>query len=88
MGSLRDAIHRLLDILDPPKTKKPRVLAPCPSCGGDVSARNDKSEVKNGLVFFRCVCGHASAWHWNGHGPQLVYGQEPGTDPEVYEDLD
>lgn len=86
MGRLRDAINRLLDRIDPPK--QPVVLAPCPSCKGDVSARNIKSEVKNGLVFFRCVCGHGSAWNWNGHGPQLVYGQEPGVDPETYEDLD
>lgn len=53
-----------------------------------MSARNNKSAVRNGLVFFECVCGHASAWNWNGHGPQLIYGQEPGVDPEVYEDLD
>ena len=83
MGRLRNAINRILDLVDPhPTSTSPR--APCPHCGGDVSEHNSKSEVKNELVFFRCVCGHASAWYWNGHGPQLVYGQEPSdTDEEL-----
>ena len=90
MGRFRDAIakkiERLLDFVDPPKVESPRV--PCPSCGQDVSKRNDKSAVRNELIFYRCVCGWASAWYWNGHGPQLIYGQEPSHDAEVYEDFD
>jgi len=86
MGRLRNAINRLLDIVDPPPPPSPR--APCPACRGDVSEKNTRSEVKSDLVYFRCVCGHASAWYWNGHGPQLIYGHEPGDDLEVYEDFD
>jgi len=85
VGRIRDAINRFLDLVDPPDKPVPR--APCPSCGGDVSELNDKSEVRNDLVYFRCRCGHASAWYWNGHGPQLIYGQEPSDDPEVSEDF-
>lgn len=85
MGRLQNAIERLLDIIDPPQKKRPR--APCPSCSGDVSDKNTKSEVRNDLIYYRCVCGHASAWYWNGHGPQLIYGQEPGEDYEINEDL-
>ena len=84
--SVERSIERVLDIIDPPRAPTPQ--APCPSCGGDVSENNDRSEVRNELVYFRCVCGHASAWYWNGHGPQLIYGQEPSDDPEIYEDLD
>jgi hypothetical protein len=84
---IRKAIHRLLDLVDPPKAPPPP-LAACPSCGGDVSEQNEKSEVRNDLVYFRCICGHASAWYWNGHGPQLIYGQEPSHDPEVFEGFD
>ena len=86
MGRIRRVINRLFDFVDPPK--KPTLRAPCPGCGGDVSESNDKSEVRDDLTYFRCICGHASAWYWNGHGPQLVYGQEPGDDPEVEEDFD
>lgn len=86
MGRISRVILRILDAVDPPKRVTPR--APCPACGGDVSKDNDKSEVRNDLVYFRCRCGHASAWYWNGHGPQLIYGEEPGEDEEIYEDLD
>jgi hypothetical protein len=86
VGRLRDVIYRILDHIDPPRPKA--VMAPCPACGRDVSAQNVKSAVKNDLTFFHCVCGHASAWHWNGKGPQLIYGQEPADDPEIYEDLE
>ena len=88
MGRIRRAIVRLLDLVDPPPPEEANPRAPCPACGGDVSERNDKSEVRNELIYYRCICGHASAWYWNGHGPQLIYGQEPADDPEVYEDFD
>jgi len=91
MGLLRDAINRrlerLLDFVDPPEAP-PGPRAPCPGCGQDVSEQNEKSEVRNDLVYFRCVCGHASAWYWNGLGPQLVYGAEPSDNPEIHEDFD
>jgi len=83
---LRKAVIRVLDRFDPPAKSNPR--APCPSCYGDVSTNNSKSEVRDELVYFQCDCGHASAWYWNGHGPQLIYGQEPGYDSEMDEDFD
>lgn len=86
MGRLRKAILRILDAIDPPVMAAPK--APCPSCGLDVAVMNNKSEVRNDLTYFQCRCGHASAWYWNGRGPQLIYGQEPREDAEVYEELD
>jgi len=74
----------LLDLVDPPPPP-PIPKAPCPDCGSDVSERNTKSEVRDELVYFCCICGHASAWYWNGYGPQLVYGQEPS---DIDEGLD
>jgi len=92
MGRLRDAItkriERLLDVIDPPEAEKKSPRVPCPSCSADVSEHHDKSEIRNELIFYRCECGWASAWYWNGHGPQLIYGQEPAHDEEVYEDFD
>lgn len=29
------------------------------------------------MTYFLCRCGHASAWHINGQGPQLIYGGQP-----------
>lgn len=77
MGRIRQAIIRLLDVIDPPKAPRPN-LAPCPHCGIDVSDNYRKvGGGKDDLIYFLCICGHASAWYWNGHGAQLIYGQEP-----------
>jgi len=77
VGRLKDAINRFLDYVDPPTTKKN--LAPCPICGIDVSDNYRKAQgQKDDLIYFLCKCGHASAWYWNGHGAQLIYGAEPG----------
>lgn len=83
MGLIRNTIIKLLDAIDPPKPKPPN-LAPCPKCGVDVSDNYSKAGGgKDDLIYFLCLCGHASAWYWNGSGAQLIYGQEPG---ESYDD--
>ena len=75
MGRLLNALEKLLDRLDPPMVEP--ALAPCPVCGNDVSKDNKKFGVDiHHLRYYLCLCGHASAWHWNGSGPQLVYGDE------------
>lgn len=82
MGIIRKAISRIIELLEE-KDQEPQ--APCPSCGRDVSERHDKAAGgKDDLIFFRCGCGHASAWYWNGAGPQLIYGSEPG---EIDDDI-
>lgn len=81
MGRLRNALNRFLDFIDPPPPP-PSPRAPCPDCGVDISENNEKSEVKSELIYYRCICGSASAWYWNGHGPQMVYGSEP-TDEDT-----
>ena len=76
MGRLRNAIHRVLDLLDPPPPPPPP-LAACPGCGGDVWERNVDLRIDLDLTFVKCVCGCPSAWLVNGHGPQLIYDWEP-----------
>ena len=74
MGILRNTIKRILDKFDPP-TIAPKPAAPCPNCGLDVSKNHTKAQGgKDDLIFFLCKCDHASAWYWNGHGAQLIYG--------------
>ena len=76
MGIFRNVVEKILDRLDPPKPDIP--VAPCPSCGNDVSKHNKKFDVdRHYLRYYLCICGHASAWHWNGTGPLLVYGDQP-----------
>lgn len=73
---LRHMILRILDRIAP-ETPNPTVLAQCPSCRGDLWRRNASFRIDNDLTFVRCVCGHASAWLVNGHGPQLIFTGEP-----------
>lgn len=74
---IRGLVERILDRLDPPERVEVP-LVPCPVCSNDLSKSNKRFEVdRHYLRYYLCLCGHASAWHWNGSGPQLVYGQEP-----------
>lgn len=76
MDFLRNVLRRILDALDPPEPEP--ILAPCPVCSNDVSRYHKKTQgPKDDLIFFLCLCGHASAWYWNDHGAQLIYGAEP-----------
>ena len=37
----------------------------------------------SGLICYRCICGHASAWSWEDGAATLVYG---GKEPEPLDD--
>ena len=78
MSIIRRTIQKILDAIDPPAIPKPPNLAPCPNCKIDVSDNYTKARgEKDDLIYFLCKCGHASAWYWDGHGAQLIYGNEP-----------
>lgn len=78
MGRLRNVLRRIFDALDPPEPEPEPVLAPCPVCSNDVSKHHKKAQgQRDDLIFFLCLCGHASAWYWHDHGAQLIYGSEP-----------
>ena len=82
-------LNRRLDRIDPPPPPPPRPkLAPCPGCSLDVWETHEIFEFDAELTFVRCKCGCPSAWHVNGHGPQLIYTGEPEEGDDEYEEED